>query len=121
MENDQQPTDDNATTMTAERGNHVASFAAYLTQQMVAAVNADDNVLEWEDVVFSAAMACRAIGQLAAVLTAKETGKEPDQQEADRRIAAILARAHNIKLVAMQVDNMAEAEAYIDGIDKGFH
>jgi hypothetical protein len=120
MENDQQPTDD-ATTMSAEQGNQVASFAAYLTQQMIGAIQADDNVLGWEDVVLAAAMACRAVGNVAVIMDAKEAGKEPDQQEADQRIAAILAKAHKVKLVTMQVANMEEADAYMDGLDKGFH
>jgi hypothetical protein len=120
MENDQQPTDDSAT-MTPERGNQVASFAAYLTQQMLDAITSDDNVLRWEDVVLAAAMACRAIGQVGTIMAAKETGKEHDQEETDQRIAAILARAHAIKMVAVKVNDIQEAGAYMDGVANGFH
>jgi thiamine kinase-like enzyme len=119
MKNDQQPPDDE-TTISA-RGDLVSAFAGYLTQHMLDAITADDNNLRWEEVVLAAAMACRAIGHVATIMTAKETGKEPDQQATDQRIAAIMAKAHNIKLVAMRVNSMDEADAYMDGVAKGFH
>lgn len=108
-------------TMTKEHMAQVSSFAAFLSSHMVDAINDRDNLLAWQDTVFAAGLAVRALGHVAGLVTARKTGQPVDSADIEQRIDALLAKARSVTLTTMQVNDAAEAEAYMVAVDKGFH
>lgn len=123
MDNDQTTLagEQNGQPMTKEHLAQVSSFAAFLSGHMVDAINSDDNLLNWQDTVFAVGLAVRAIGRVTGLITARTTGQPVDAEDIERRIDALLTKARNVTLTTMQVENEAEADAYLAAVDGGFH
>lgn len=99
----------------------VGAFAGLLTSHMAAAIKETD--LDWSDVVYSAALAIHAIGQIAKTICAESDapGVMKDPVLIEQRITDIINRARNTNVSSIKVDSEAEAEAWIAAQEQGYH
>jgi hypothetical protein len=98
-----------------ERDNDVMSFSAYLTQTMVQAVGADDNVLDWRVVVYAAATAIRTVGAIAQVI-ASNKGEPITDAQLQVALSSLIAKALSIEIMITEVGGVQEADAMMDAM-----
>jgi hypothetical protein len=99
----------------------IASFATFLTQQMVEAIGGTD--LRWSDTVYSAAMAITAVGEMALVLSQHQKGGGDvlTTESVSAHIDALIDKARKTKVHAIKMDSMEEMDAFMAGQEKGLH